>query len=60
MLGKRVIQRSKEGAPEDMRLEVTKVEKSKLAESLFLPPEGYQKFEMPSMGDMMKGMIPGR
>jgi hypothetical protein len=55
----RVIQRAKEGAPEDMRMEVTKVEKGALADSLFQPPSDYQKFEMPSMGDMMKGMMPG-
>jgi len=56
----RVIQRAKEGAPEDFRLEVTKVEKGSQPDSLFKPPADYQKFEMPSMGDMMKGMIPGR
>jgi hypothetical protein len=55
----RYIQRAKEGAPEDMRMEVTKVEKGAQADSLFQPPEDYQKFEMPSMGDMMKGMMPG-
>jgi hypothetical protein len=55
----RVIQRAKEGAPEDMRMEVTKVDKGALPNSLFQPPEDYQKFEMPSMGDMMKGMMPG-
>jgi hypothetical protein len=56
----RVIQRAKEGAPEDFRMEVTKVEKGAQADTLFLPPEDYKKFEMPSIGDMMKGMIPGR
>jgi len=53
----RVIQRAKEGAPEDMHLEVTKVEKGKQPDALFLPPADYQKFEMPGMGDMMKGMM---
>jgi len=53
----RVIQRAKEGAPEDMHLEVTKVEKGPQADALFLPPADYQKFEMPNMGDMMKGMM---
>ena len=56
----RTIQRAKEGAPEDFRMEATKVEKRSLADSLFAPPADYQKLEMPSMGDMMKGMIPNR
>jgi hypothetical protein len=56
----RVIQRAKEGAPEDLHLEVTAVEKGPQADALFLPPADYQKFEMPNMGDMMKGMIPGQ
>jgi hypothetical protein len=55
----RVIQRAKEGAPEDLHLEVTAVEKGTQPDALFAPPSDYQKFEMPSMGDMMKGMIPG-
>ena len=55
----RVVKRAKEGAPESFRQEVTKVEKGAQPDSLFLPPSDYQKFEMPSMGDMMKGMIPG-
>lgn len=41
---------------ETFRMEVTAIEKQKLPDSLFLPPEGYQKFDM---GGMMKGMIPG-
>jgi hypothetical protein len=56
----RVIQRAKPDAPVDFQLEVTKVEKGSQADKLFVPPSDYQKFEMPSMGDMMKGMIPGR
>jgi hypothetical protein len=55
----RVIQRAKEGAPVDFQQEVIKVEKGKQADKLFVPPDDYKKFEMPSMGDMMKGMIPG-
>lgn len=54
----RTIQRAKEDGPEEMRMEVTLVDKSKQPDSLFQPPADYQKFEMPSMGDMMKGMIP--
>ncbi len=49
---------------EVVRMEATAVEKQSLPDSLFIPPAGYQKFEMPAMGDMMKGMmkgmIPGR
>jgi outer membrane lipoprotein-sorting protein len=41
---------------ETSRMEVTAIEKQKLPDSLFAPPEGYQKFDM---GGMMKGMIPG-
>jgi hypothetical protein len=56
----RVIQRAKEGAPEDLHMEVTSVEKGSQADALFLPPADFKKFEMPNMGDMMKGMIPGQ
>ncbi len=56
----RTIQRAKEGGPEEMHMEVTLVDKSKLPDSLFQPPADYEKFEMPNMGDMMKGMMPGR
>jgi hypothetical protein len=56
----RVIQRAKAGGPEEFRMETTKVDRSKQDEALFQPPAGYEKFAMPSMGDMMKGMIPGR
>lgn len=41
---------------ETFRQEVTSIEKQKLPDTLFVPPEGYQKFDM---GGMMKGMIPG-
>lgn len=54
----RVVKRAKEGAPESFRQEVTKVEKGAQPDALFLPPSDYQKFEMPNMGDMMKGMLP--
>ena len=59
----RVIQRSKEGGPEDFRMETTNVDRSKQDDALFAPPADYTKFTMPAMpgmGDMMKGMIPGR
>lgn len=55
----RMISRDKEGAPEETRMEATKVEKTSLPDSLFQPPADFQRVEMPSMKDMMKGMIPG-
>ena len=54
----RTVTRAKEGAPEDFRMEVTKIDKGAQADALFQPPADYQKFEIPSVGDMMKGMIP--
>jgi hypothetical protein len=45
---------------EQMRMEVTSVEKQSLPASLFAPGPEYSEFKMPNMGDMMKGMIPGR
>ena len=59
----RVITRKKEGGPEESRMETTAIDRSKQDDALFVPPADYTKFEMPSMpgmGDMMKGMIPGR
>ncbi|MGC4072436.1 MAG: DUF4412 domain-containing protein [Nibricoccus sp.] len=56
----RVIQRSKEGGPEEFHMETTAVDRSKQDDALFAPPADYEKFSMPGMGDMMKGMIPGR
>lgn len=41
---------------ERFRLEVTAISKESLPDSLFLPPDGYQKLDM---GGMMRGMIPG-
>jgi len=55
----RIIQRTKEGAPEDFRMEVTQVEKTSQDDSLFRPPADFQRFEMPNMGGMLKGLIPG-
>jgi hypothetical protein len=37
------------------RMEATKIEPGSLPASLFQPPAGWQKFQMPSMGDMLKG-----
>lgn len=54
----RVVGLDKKGV-ENFRMEVTKIEKKSVADSEFVPPAGYQKFEMPPMGDMMKGMMKG-
>jgi hypothetical protein len=59
----RVIQRKKEGGPITFKMEVVSIDRSKQPAELFAPPAGYTQFEMPKMpglGDMMKGMIPGR
>lgn len=55
----RTIIRSKEGAPEEMRTEVTSVEKGAQPDSLFAPPADFQKLEMPDLGGALKGLIPG-
>lgn len=55
----RVIQRAKEGAAEQFRTEVTNVEKVSLPDSLFVPPVDFKKLEMPNMGNMLKGLVPG-
>ncbi len=41
---------------ETFRMEATKIEPGSLPASLFQPPAGWQKFQMPNMGDMLKGM----
>jgi hypothetical protein len=51
----RVISRNAK-AKETFKMEATKVEPGPLPDSLFVPPADYQKFQMPSMGDIMKGM----
>jgi hypothetical protein len=55
----RVVQRTKPGAPEDFRMEATAIDKTQQDDSLFRVPADYQKFEMPNMGEMFKGMVPG-
>ena len=47
----RVISRDAKGK-ETFRLEARKVEPGPLPDSLFAPPEGFQKFQMPDMGGM--------
>jgi len=51
----RVISRDAKGK-ETFKMEATKVEPGPLPDSVFLPPAGYEKFKMPSLGDMMKGL----
>lgn len=51
----RVVSKDKAGK-ESFRMEATAINKETLADSVFAPPAGYQKFDM---GGMMKGMIPG-
>ena len=50
----RVVSRDTTGA-ETGRMEVTKIEKGSLPESLF-STDGYTEFKMPDMGELMKGM----
>ena len=49
---------------ENFRWEAISVDKKSVSDSEFVPPADFQKFQMPGMGDMMKGMmrgmIPGR
>lgn len=54
----RMIQRAKEGAPEDFRMEATKVEKGSQPDDLFAVPAGYQRIENPGLGGALKGLIP--
>lgn len=38
------------------KMEATKIDTSSIPDSQFNPPAGYERFEMPDMGAMMKGM----
>ena len=49
----RVITRDAKGK-ESFKMEATKIEPGNLPDSLFSPPAGYQKFEMPDIGSMFK------
>lgn len=51
----RVITRDASGK-QISKMEATKIEPGSLPESMFAPPAGYQKFDMPNMGGMLKGM----
>jgi hypothetical protein len=41
------------------KMEATKIEPGSLPDSLFAPPAGYQKFQMPDLGGMLKGLKGG-
>ena len=51
----RVISRNTKGK-EVYKMEATKVEPGSLPNSLFVPPEGYEKFQMPNLGGLLKGL----
>lgn len=54
----RTITRNKQGGEETMHMEAIKVEKESLPDSLFSPPAGYSKMEMPGLGGMLRGLAP--
>jgi hypothetical protein len=51
----RVITRDAKGK-ETYKMEATKIEPGSLPDSQFTPPAGYQKFDMPNMGGLLKGL----
>jgi hypothetical protein len=51
----RMITRDASGK-EISKMEATKIEPGSLPDSMFNPPAGYQKFDMPNMGGLLKGM----
>ncbi len=51
----RVITRDAKGK-DTFKMEATKIEPGALPDSHFSPPAGYQKFEMPNLGGMLKGL----
>jgi hypothetical protein len=51
----RVISRTAKGK-ETFKMEATKVEPGSLSDSLFAPPAGYEKFQMPNMGNLLKSL----
>jgi hypothetical protein len=50
----RVISRDA-GGKQTFKMEATKIEPGSQPESLFVPPEGYQKFQMPNFGGLLRG-----
>ena len=51
----RVISRDSK-SKETFRMEATKVEPGPLPDSLFIAPAGYEKFQMPNMGNLLKSL----
>jgi len=51
----RVISRNTKGK-EVYKMEATKIEPGSLPDSLFVPPAGYEKFQMPNLGGLLKGL----
>jgi hypothetical protein len=51
----RVISRDASGK-QTFKMEATKVEAGSVPDAQFAPPAGYQKFDMPNMGGLLKGM----
>lgn len=51
----RVVSREIKKQRETFKMEATKIQPGSLPASLFQAPAGWQKFSMPSMGDMLKG-----
>lgn len=51
----RVITRDSK-SKEVFKMEATKIEPGTPPDSAFVPPAGYNKFQMPNMGDLLKGM----
>ena len=49
----RVITRDAKGR-DSFKMEATKIEPGSVPDSMFSPPAGYQKFEMPDIGSMFK------
>ena len=48
---------SHDGKGKDVfKMEATKIEPGTLPDALFAPPAGYEKFQMPSFGGLLKGM----
>jgi len=51
----RVISRDAKGK-DSFKMEATKIEPGSLPDSLFTPPAGFEKFEMPNLGGLMKSL----
>ena len=51
----RVITRDTKGK-DTFKMEATKIEPGSLPDSLFVPPSDYEKFQMPNLGGLLKGL----